>query len=902
MQKRLQKAVRKKPSASIISQFPLTQRSYHTIFKQSPVSTQIFAQDGMTIAVNRAWEKLWGIKEPLIVGKYNILKDKQLVTKGVMPYIKKAFKGEASKIPAIRYEPRQTVGDIGAVDYRILHASIYPVKDVKGTVQQVVLMHEDITDQMVIEENIKESEERYRTFIENSSEGIWRFELEKPLKVSASSKKQIVHFYKYAFLAECNDALAKMYGYKRASDIVGARLGDFLIESDRQNIAYLTAFIQSGYRLSGVESHEKDRHGKDKYFRNSLIGLVGNGYLLRAWGTQSDITNEKKAAAALRESEERFRLLVESSHIIPWESEAVSGKFTYVGPQAENILGYPLKEWYSTTFWVDHIHKDDRKWVYDYCLTSSQKTNQYEFEYRMITATGKTIWLRDVVSVLREDGKPKTLRGFMIDISETKQTQERLSRLAAIVESSDDAIISMNISGIIESWNKGAEQLYQYTAKEAVGKKVSILMPPHKKSDFTKIMHQLQKGKTVDHYETQRMAKDGAIFDISLTVSPIRNAKGGIVGASKIARDITQRKRTEKELLESETLYRSVIENSSDLISFVDEHANLLYISPSAKTILGYEPKELYRKNSLNIVHPEDHKKVTGEIVQVFDGRPHTITFRVRHKKGHYIVLEGVGRMMTNAGRSFILTTSRDITERLESEKRKDEFIGVASHELKTPVTSLKAYAQLLHKRFERLGDTDSAKQLEKMNTQLDKLTSLIGDLLDVTKIETGKLLFHEATFDLEQLVLEVIEEMQRMTDRHEIQFVGKGKSIYGDRERIGQVFVNFLTNAIKYSPKSDKIVVTLKQSSDTITCCVQDFGVGIPKEDKEKIFERFYRVSEVGQETYPGLGLGLFISSEIIRRHNGNIWVESERGKGSTFCFSLPAILRERRKKDKRF
>jgi PAS domain S-box-containing protein len=496
---------------------------------------------------------------------------------------------------------------------------------------------------------LQQSEERYRTFVAHSSEGIWRFELEKPVAVSSPVKKQIDHFYTYAYLAECNDSVAKMYGYKKAEDITGMRLGEFLIRDDKQNIAYLTAFIQSGYKLSDIESYERDKQGRDKYFLNSLTGIIKDKLLLRAWGTQRDITKQKK-------------------------------------------------------------------------------------------------------------------------------TEHSLSRLAAIVESSEDAILSRSLDGTITSWNKGAEQMYGYKAKEILGKNVRLLIPTGKDYEARDIEARIIRGEHIHHFEQIRWRKDGSEIPISLSVSPIKNDSGEVIGISTIA---------------------------------------------------------------------------------------------------------------------------RDITDRVKLQQQKDEFIGIASHELKTPVTSIKAYTQVIQNRFAKKGDEASVLMLSKMDSQLNKLTDLISDLLDVTKIESGKLVLELAYFDYNELVEEIVEEMQRTTRDHTIVVkLEKTKTVYGDRNRIGQVMMNLMSNAIKYSPESDKIIVRSDIKKSDITLCVQDFGVGIPKEKQDQVFKRFFRVSGPHQNTFPGMGLGLYISSEIVKRLGGRIWVESHKGKGSTFCFSIPMKKRKIAKK----
>jgi PAS domain S-box-containing protein len=231
----------------------------------------------------------------------------------------------------------------------------------------------------------------------------------------------------------------------------------------------------------------------------------------------------------------------------------------------------------------------------------------------------------------------------------------------------------------------------------------------------------------------------------------------------------------------------------------------------------------------------------------------------------------------------------KDIQQRIEADKKKDEFISIASHELKTPVTSLKAYTQILQMTFDEERNHSASDLLSKMNKQVDKLTGLIVDLLDITKIDKGEMVFDFEDFDFNDLAKEIAEEMQRTTDKHtlKLQLSGEAK-IKGDRNRLSQVLINFISNAIKYSPRADEIIITSAFNNTTLKVCVHDFGIGIPKEEQSKIFKRFYRVSGKNNHTFPGLGLGLYISSEIIKRHSGKIYFESVEGKGSKFCFEI--------------
>lgn len=220
----------------------------------------------------------------------------------------------------------------------------------------------------------------------------------------------------------------------------------------------------------------------------------------------------------------------------------------------------------------------------------------------------------------------------------------------------------------------------------------------------------------------------------------------------------------------------------------------------------------------------------------------------------------------------------------------RDEFISVASHELKTPVTSVKMFTEVLKSHSEQIGDEKAVEYLSKMDRQLNKLTELIYNLLNISKIQAGRIEFNHELFDFDKVVKETVDVLQQSSSRHTIEVQGKtNKKIMGDEERIGQVINNLISNAIKYSPKSNKVLIKLSADESFVNVAVKDFGIGMGRKHLGKIFERFYRVYDNTDKTFPGLGVGLYISSEIIRRHGGKLGVSSDIGKGSTFYFSLP-------------
>jgi len=253
-------------------------------------------------------------------------------------------------------------------------------------------------------------------------------------------------------------------------------------------------------------------------------------------------------------------------------------------------------------------------------------------------------------------------------------------------------------------------------------------------------------------------------------------------------------------------------------------------------------------------------------------------------------LLEENANDILNEQKLFAQELEKQIEDRIKIERQKNDFISMASHELKTPVTSIKGYAQTLQRKFKNEGNVQAEKFLSKMNNQINRLTALIGDLLDATQVTAGKLHFNKADFNFNELVTEIADEMQFNSTKHIIKTdLGPDQTIFGDRNRIGQVITNILSNAIKYSPGAGQVDISTTFDKNSLKCCVRDYGIGIPKENLSKVFEQFFRVGAIGQESVSGLGLGLFIASELVKRHEGAITVESTEGVGTLFCFTLP-------------
>lgn len=236
---------------------------------------------------------------------------------------------------------------------------------------------------------------------------------------------------------------------------------------------------------------------------------------------------------------------------------------------------------------------------------------------------------------------------------------------------------------------------------------------------------------------------------------------------------------------------------------------------------------------------------------------------------------------------------------RFQVENQKDEFIGFVAHELKNPLASIMGFSGLITNNAKKSGYRKISSYAREISTQSDRILEEINDLLDITKIEIGKFSYQDSFFNMDSLVKEVLDHQRIIAENRKIEFFGKSrKTIYGDKYRIGQVITNLITNALKYSPATGKIIVKLKDMKGNVSLSVRDLGLGIAKKDQEKIFRRFYRVDTEQKNKSEGLGLGLYICRQIVIHHNGRLWVKSKEGKGSTFYLTLPTgVARQTRR-----
>jgi PAS domain S-box-containing protein len=465
--------------------------------------------------------------------------------------------------------------------------------------------------------------------------------------------------------------------------------------------------------------------------------------------------------------------------------------------------------------------------------------------------------------------------------------------LAAIVESSDDAIISKDLDGIITSWNRSAERLFGYTAEEAVGQPVSLLMPTAGYDEEAEILARIRRGERIDRYETVRQRKDGTLVEISLTVSPIRNAAGTLIGSSRISRDLTETKRAER----GNRLLAAIVESSDDAIISKDLNGIVTSWNGSAERLFGYTAEEMIGQPITMIMPPDRIAEEPQILARIRSGErvDHYETVRQR-KDGTLLDISLTISPVRDSNGTVIgaSKTARDITERKRVDtairrinRNLEQFSFSVSHDLQEPLRNIKLYSELLTQRFgEKLGD-EALELLGYLQTGATRMEMLVRDLLAYTRVSNIEAV-QEAT-DANAELAEALESLgNAITESGAVVTSDPLPCVPMHGSHLRQVFQNLVGNAIKYRrpEQTPEVHVSAFQQRGCYTFSVRDTGIGIEPQYSETIFKLFKRLHT--DEEYAGTGLGLAICQRIVEQYEGRIWVESEPGKGSTFYFTI--------------
>jgi PAS domain S-box-containing protein len=542
------------------------------------------------------------------------------------------------------------------------------------------------------------------------------------------------------------------------------------------------------------------------------------------------------------------------------------------------------------------------------------------------------------------------------DVTDRKQGDLAFRRLAAIVTSSDDAIITKTLEGIITSWNPAAERMFGFTEAEAIGRSIRMLIPADRQDEEDTVIARIRAGEAIEHYETIRLRKDGSPLNISLTVSPLRNDAGEIVGASKIARDITEHVRLRAAAEEDAANTAKLAEIGALVASSLDREAIVQKVTDTATelthaefgaffyNVRSVESGDSYTLYTLSGAAKEDfaqfpHPRATAIFEPTFRGdgvvRLDDVTQDPRFGQnppyhgmppGHLTVRSYLAVPVTGvsgevlgglffghsrigvfteqhqrlavgiaAWASVALENSRLYVEARDANRMKDDFLAVLSHELRTPLNAIVGYARLL--RGGILTGEKATRGLETLERNATSLTQIVEDILDVSRIVSGKIRLDVQPVELPLVVDNAIATVQPAADAKSVRLqtivdpnVGP---VSGDPDRLQQVVWNLLANAVKFTPKKGRVQIRLERVNSHVEIVVSDTGAGIRADFLPYVFERFRQGDAGTTRKTGGLGLGLAIVRHIVEMHGGTVHAASAgEGAGSTFRVRLPLMI----------
>jgi PAS domain S-box-containing protein len=486
------------------------------------------------------------------------------------------------------------------------------------------------------------------------------------------------------------------------------------------------------------------------------------------------------------------------------------------------------------------------------------------------------------------------------------------ARLAAIVASSDDAIVSKTLDGIITSWNPAAERMFGWTAAEAIGQHITLIIPRERHPEEDDVLARIRRGERVDRFETVRVAKDGRPVYISLTVSPIHDSTGRVVGASKVAHDISEHRQYEM----SRARLAAIIDSSDDAIVSKTLDGVITSWNPAAERMFGWTAAEAIGKHITLIIprerHPEEDDVLArirrGERVEHFetvritkDGRLVDVSITVSpifDAAGRIIGASKIGRDIGDRRRleeerARLLAREQDARREAERlSQSKDELLATVSHELRTPLTAIFGWARML--QTTTMDEEGRTRAVDAIVRNASAQSRLVEDLLDLSRLVTGRLRLEFEAVDLGAVVDAALETVRPAASAKDITLASvRDRSLgttKGAPDRLQQVVLNLLTNAVKFTPPGGRVEVSVRPADTGVAIVVKDTGEGIAPDVLPHVFEPFRQEDSSSTRSHAGLGLGLTLVRQLVELHGG--WVHAEspgKGQGSTFTVTLP-------------
>jgi len=757
---------------------------------------------------------------------------------------------------------------------------------------EILAVARDITKRKRMEDALRDSEGKFNAMLQSLSDHLSM--MDKDLNIIWA-----------------NETAKKVFG----NGIIGKKCYEVYHQRKEPCEPYPCLTLKA-FQDGKVHEHDTqvvDKDGKIMYFHcTANVALRDKeGNPTAVIEISSDITERKQMEESLRESEEFSSSLLSNSPnpILVLNPDA---SVRYVNPALEKLTGFSSKELVGKKppypWWSEETLQKTRR-DFEKAIQRGAKRLEELFQKK----NEERFWVEITSTPVRSNGEFQYYLANWVDITERKRTEEALrrseERFRDLFENANDLIQSVTADGHFRYVNKRWREILGYSEEEVANLLLwDIIHPdsiPHCREVFQKVM----SGKTVKNIEVVFVAKDGKLVPVEGNVN-CRFEEGKPVATRGIFRDITERKQAEEIIRRERDRAEQYLKIAGVMLAAIGADENITMINKRGCEMLGYKERELLGKNWLHLLVPQ---RIRGEIREVFNKLMAGDVELVEYYENPLLTKDGEERLVAfhntvlrnpNGEITGVMFSGEDITERKQAEEKakelrvlkdvdrlRTELLANVSHELRTPLTSIKGFANTLLQPDVKWSEEEQQNFLQAIDQESDRLTRLVNDLLDMSRLEAGAMKLEKDTCHLPGILDSISGRLASLTEHHQLKvMVSSGlPTVYADETRIGQVLTNLVENAAKYSRQGSPITIAAELSGNQVITSVTDEGEGIPAELLDRVFDRFYQAESIAAGRKSGTGLGLSICRGIIKAHGGKIWVESKPGEGSKFSFSLP-------------
>jgi PAS domain S-box-containing protein len=849
-------------------------------------------QDGLALvdrehvyqAVNDYYTAQYGLEPAAIIGqKVPAIIGEELYSQLDKQQLERCFQG--ARIILERWIEYPVSGR------RRVELTFSPYRDEAGDLSRVLVTSHDITERYLSQMALQDSEEKFRAIFDNAPIGM------------------VILREEDGRILDANPASLHMHGYDRDGylslkpwDVVeGLSPDNFQSEWQRVTQRERSRFISKHCRKDGSSLHV--------LVDASRMQLTGRRVII---ATLADITRQKQLELRLREQQRQYRMLIESSSAILYASDPRTFRFSFVSPEAEKLLGYPVSDWLGRdNFWLDHLHPDDREWAPAFSRSMLDQARDHEFDYRMIAADGRTVWLHDLTSVLVEDGRVVSLVGVMVDVTESKSAEQERWRLSEMVRQSADAILLTDIDFNITYINEAFTRLYGYTLEDLRGRRPEIL---NAETDAEMIQPEIYGDLKVGHRVNRQLLnrrKDGTLFHCLHNITPLSNDRGKVIAYMSSQRDVTQQLQAEQDLRESEEKYRRIVDTAQEGIWVVNTEGVTTFVNPRMAEMLGQSQESMLGQSWFDYVDKGHREEVEALWSRLPDTQNLSRELCFRREGGASLwchvsitVLQDreEGQMLGAMALLTDISEQRQLTQALIRSQKMEavgQLTGGIAHDFNNILGSILGFAELTRDRFGAL-DPKLKDYISHIQVAGGRARDLIRQLLIFSRGENTQ---SAASIPLVPLVKEIMKMLRPVLPvaiEIRSQFPHLSPYVKVDPLHVQQVLMNLCINARDAIDKSGLITVEVSLRRGIHARCaicggsiagtwvairVSDTGRGIDESLQDDIFQPFVTSKEVGE----GSGMGLAVVRGIVTSYSGHLLVESKTGKGASFEILLP-------------